>query len=133
MRAYYYLNTKTVSTYPMGIGREGWDTPLGQSSVVFKEEHPAWHPPPSIRAEAAHKGHPLPLVIPAGSHNPLGHYAIHLGISGILVHGTTQPQSVGRRSSHGCMRMYAQDIKHLFELIPIGTPVYLIHEVHHGT
>jgi L,D-transpeptidase ErfK/SrfK len=131
MRAYYYHpDGKLVSTYPLCVGRKGWATPRGTTTVVSKEANPAWHPPASIKAEAAAKGHPLPDWVAPGPHNPLGRYAIHLGIPGILIHGTTAPTSVGQRSSHGCMRMYASDIEDLFNHIPIGEVVHLIDETH---
>lgn len=131
MRAYYYHpDGKLVSTYPLCVGRKGWATPRGTTTIVSKEPNPAWHPPISIKAEAEANGHPLPDRVPPGPHNPLGRYAIHLGISGILIHGTTAPTSVGQRGSHGCMRMYATDIEDLFNHISIGEVVHLIDETH---
>jgi L,D-transpeptidase ErfK/SrfK len=112
----------------VGIGRQGWSTPLGKTRIVSKQAHPAWHPPESIRREAARNGKTLPLVVPPGPHNPLGQYAMHLGFSGILMHGTNNPSSVGLRSSHGCIRMYADDIEELFSTTNIGTPVRLVFE-----
>lgn len=129
MRAYYYHpETKLVSTYPLCVGRTGWETPQGMTSVVSKTANPAWHPTVSIKAEAEAHGHPLPDTVPAGPHNPLGRYAIHLGINGILIHGTNSPSSVGQRSSHGCMRLYAADIEELFKHISLGEVVHLIDE-----
>ncbi len=129
MRAYYYHpDGKQVSTYPLCVGRKGWSTPRGMTTVASKEANPTWHPPDSIKAEAEAKGQPLPNWVPPGPHNPLGHYAIYLGIKGILIHGTTSPSSVGERSSHGCLRMYAADIEDLFNHIPLGEVVYLIDE-----
>jgi len=131
MRAYYYHpDTQLVSTYPLCVGRTGWATPRGTTTVVSKEANPAWHPPASIKAEAEANGHPLPDWVAPGPHNPLGRYAIHLGIPGILLHGTTAPTSVGQRGSHGCMRMYATDIEDLFNHISIGEVVHLIDETH---
>ncbi|MBP6104074.1 MAG: L,D-transpeptidase family protein [Gammaproteobacteria bacterium] len=131
MRAYYYHpDTQLVSTYPLCVGRKGWTTPRGTTTVVSKKPNPTWHPPASIKAEAEANGHPLPDRVAPGPHNPLGRYAIHLGIPGILIHGTTAPTSVGQRSSHGCMRMYATDIEDLFNHIPIGEVVHLIDGTH---
>jgi L,D-transpeptidase ErfK/SrfK len=127
---YYHPDGRTVSTYPVGIGRQGWSTPTGNTHVVSKTKNPAWHPPASIRREAARKGKILPLVVPAGPHNPLGQYAMHLGFSGILMHGTNQPSSIGLRSSHGCIRMYSADIQELFSFVSIGTSVRIVYEPH---
>lgn len=127
---YYHPNEAQVSTYPVGIGRQGWSTPLGTTQIISKEKNPAWHPPASIRQEAEMHGKTLPLVVPAGPRNPLGQYAMHLGFPGILMHGTNNPASVGLSSSHGCIRMYADDIKSLFFMVPIGTSVRVVSEPH---
>lgn len=125
---YFHPDGETVSTYPVGIGRQGWSTPQGNTEIVAKEKNPAWRPPVSIRREAARGGRTLPLVIPPGPRNPLGKYAMRLGISGILIHGTTQPHSIGSRSSHGCIRMFSHNIEELFKAVPIGTTVRIIFE-----
>lgn len=127
---YYHPDSKEVTTFPVGVGRQGWSTPRGTTQVVSKQKDPAWHPPASIRRESALRGKTLPLIVPAGPHNPLGQYALHLGFSGILIHGTTQPASIGLQSSHGCIRLYPADIKELFYLVPIGTPVRIVYEPH---
>ena len=127
---YFSPDGKEVKTYPVGIGRQGWATPVGTTNIVDKIEHPAWHPTPAIRREAESKGILLPAVVPAGPHNPLGQYAMHLGIPGILIHGTNTPHTVGLQSSHGCIRMYADDIKELFSLSEVGTKVRIVYEPH---
>lgn len=124
---YYHPDSNQVSTYPVGIGRQGWSTPQGTTRIVSKEKNPTWHPPDSIRREAARSGKTLPLSVPPGPHNPLGHYAMHLGFHGIVMHGTNKPSSVGLRSSHGCIRMYANDIQELFSMAPIGTSVRILY------
>lgn len=131
MRVYFYHpGENLVSTYPVGIGRQGWGTPLGETKILSKEKDPAWYPPDSIRREAERNGKELPDVIPAGPDNPLGLFAMHLGFKNILMHGTNNPHSVGLQSSHGCIRMYADDIEEVFRLAPIGTPVRIIYEPH---
>jgi L,D-transpeptidase ErfK/SrfK len=125
---YYHPDGNTVTTYPVGIGRQGWSTPLGNTRIISKTKNPAWHPPASIRREAERKGKILPLVVRPGPRNPLGQYAMHLGFSGILMHGTNQPTSIGLRSSHGCIRLYPADIEELFSLVPIGTSVRVVYE-----
>jgi len=127
LRAFYFSkDSKTVSTYPIGIGKSGWDTPIGTTKIMSKQKDPAWHPTKHILEEAENNGHDLPKVVPAGPHNPLGAYAIHLGFSGILMHGTNAPATVGLSGSHGCMRMYAEDIKELFYNAIIGMPVHIM-------
>jgi L,D-transpeptidase ErfK/SrfK len=128
MRIYYYSGDNTVKTYPVGVGRQGWATPKGTTSVVSKEPNPTWYPPDSLRREAASHGKRLPAFVPPGPHNPLGHYAMHLGFKNIVIHGTNQPNSVGERSSHGCIRMYAEDLKELFNSVTPGTIVRIVYE-----
>lgn len=115
-----------VFTYPVGIGREGWETPLGLTRIVAKKAHPSWTVPVSVRREHARKGDPLPGIVPAGPDNPLGDYAMRLGIPGYLIHGTNKPYGVGMEVSHGCVRLYPEDISRLFEQTPIGTRVRLV-------
>jgi L,D-transpeptidase ErfK/SrfK len=131
MRLYYYPvpkpgQTPLVMTYPVGIGREGWSTPLGLTKVVAKTADPTWYPPESIRREHAQDGEMLPASVPPGPDNPLGKYALQLGIPGYLIHGTNKPYGPGMRVSHGCIRLYAQDIEYLFRGVPLGTPVRVI-------
>jgi len=130
MRMYYYppKQPDTLFTYPLGIGREGWNTPLGQTTVVAKNANPAWVPPESIRREHAAKGDPLPAVVPPGPDNPLGNYALSLGFNRYLIHGTNKPYGVGMQVSHGCVRLYPEDIKMLFKNTSIGTPVRIVHQ-----
>jgi L,D-transpeptidase ErfK/SrfK len=133
MRLYYFPpklpgRPAQVQTYPIGIGRMNWATPLGQTKVVAKVKDPSWRPPESIRREHAANGDPLPLLVPAGPDNPLGAYAMRLGIPGYLIHGTNKPIGVGMRVSHGCIRMLPEDIARLFPQIPVGTPVNIINQ-----
>ncbi|TXL15200.1 hypothetical protein BMR04_12065 [Methylococcaceae bacterium HT3] len=132
-RLYYFpepgsKEPSSVITHPISIGRQDWDTPLGQTSIIAKKENPTWTPPESIKKEHAAKGDPLPDVVPAGPNNPLGLYAMRLGISGYLIHSTNKPYGVGMRVSHGCIRMYPEDIDTLFPLITVGTPVSIVNQ-----
>ncbi len=133
MRLYYFPEPEPgqapqVLTYSVGIGRMDWATPLGETKLVSKEKNPAWRPPESIRAEHAAAGDPLPRVVPPGPDNPLGDYAMRLGIPGYLIHGTNKTFGVGMRVSHGCVRMLPEDIETLFPQVPIGTPVRIINQ-----
>lgn len=120
--------TPVVKTYPIGIGRVGWETPLGSTTIVAKAVNPVWYVPRSVRKEHAEMGDPLPSVIPAGPDNPLGTRVLKLNIPGYLIHGTNQPYGVGMRVSHGCVRLYPENIEYLYELVDIGEPVQIINE-----
>ena len=133
MRLYYYPPKKAgqlpqVQTYPIGIGRMDWATPLGKTTITAKTKGPAWRPTENIRREHAERGDPLPRVVPAGPNNPLGRYALRLGIPSYLIHGTNKPFGVGMRVSHGCIRMLPEDIEKLFPQLPVGTPVSIINQ-----
>lgn len=135
-RLYYYPKVKKgetpyVITYPVSIGKMDWATPLGQSKIIDKRKNPTWTPPESVRKEHAERGDPLPKVVKGGSpDNPLGLYAMRLNITpgAYLIHGTNNPIAVGMAITHGCIRMYPEDIEALFPLVPVGTPVWLINE-----
>lgn len=128
-RLYYFPKGKNVVyTYPLGIGREGWGSPIAHTSIVAKTKDPAWYPPASIRAEHAADGDPLPSVIPPGPDNPLGPFKMSLGVPGYLIHGSNKKFGIGTRTSHGCFRMYNGDVTELFPMVPVGTSVRIINE-----
>jgi L,D-transpeptidase ErfK/SrfK len=135
MRLYYFTDEKdaatgeralSVTTHPIGIGRVEWATPLGEATVTEKVRDPAWYPPASVRKEHAEKGDPLPAVVPPGPDNPLGAHALALSMPGYLLHGTNKPAGVGMRVSHGCIRLYPEDIAAIFERVPRGTKVRIV-------
>ena len=130
-RMYYYPANQpgTVRSYAHGIGRQDWQTPLGKTSVIKKVKNPAWHPPESIRREHAANGDPLPAIVPPGPNNPLGAYALYLNLPGdYRIHGTDVDKiyGIGMQITHGCVRMYPEDIEALHNSVPIGTPVYIV-------
>jgi L,D-transpeptidase ErfK/SrfK len=134
-RLYYFPKPKRggpieVITYPVSIGKMDWSTPLGLTRVIAKQKDPTWFPPESVRKEHAEAGDPLPPKVPPGPANPLGAYAMRLaaGNGTYLIHGTNNPIAVGLAVTHGCIRMYPDDVAALFPLIPVGTPVRLINE-----
>jgi L,D-transpeptidase ErfK/SrfK len=134
-RLYYFPKpgpheTPIVITYPVSIGKMDWRTPLGETHVIAKITHPAWYPPASIRKEHEKNGDPLPTVVPAGPDNPLGDFALRLaaGNGEYMIHGTNNPTAVGMAVTHGCIRMYPEDVAALFALIPVGTKVRLTNE-----
>lgn len=120
--------TPVVYTHPIGIGRVGWNTPIGATAVTAKARDPVWWVPASVRKEHAEMGDPLPAKVPPGPDNPLGHRVLALGLPGYLIHGTNRPDGVGMRVSHGCIRLYPEDIERLYEITPIGTPVRIVNE-----
>jgi len=122
LRLFYFADDGKVVTFPIGIGREGWQTPTGETSVILKRKDPVWIPPESIREEEPN----LPDIVPAGPDNPLGAYALNIGLPGIRIHGTNRPYSVGKRSSHGCIRLYPEDIEQLFNVVEVGTSVTVL-------
>ena len=133
MRLYYYPKPTTgekpvVITHPVSIGRMDWKTPLGKTSVIAKHTDPNWYPPASIKAEHAANGDFLPDVVPAGPDNPLGRYALRLGKPGYLIHSTNKPFGIGMRVTHGCVRMYPEDIERMFPQVPVNTPVYIVNQ-----
>lgn len=132
-RMYYFPEPEAgkpavVMTYPISIGRMDWETPLGRTSIISKVRNPSWYPPDSIRAEHAAEGDILPRVVPPGPDNPLGEYAMRLGLPGYLIHGTNRPAGVGMRVTHGCIRMFPEDIDYLFGHVDVSTPVRIINE-----
>ena len=133
MRLYYFPrpeknNTPVVITHPVSIGRMDWNTPLGMTRIVAKKVDPTWTPPQSLKDEALASGEVLPDVVPAGPDNPLGRYALRLGVPGYLIHSTNKPWGVGMRVTHGCVRMYPEDIEQLFDKVPVGTPVQIVNQ-----
>jgi L,D-transpeptidase ErfK/SrfK len=133
MRLYYFPTPvdnepPVVITHPVGIGREGWQTPLGRAFITQKLVQPAWTVPASVLKEYAENGEPLPPVVPPGPENPLGGYAMRLSLPSYLIHGTNKAYGVGMRVSHGCVRLYPEDIARLFPQVPVGTEVHIINE-----
>ncbi|MCU7815452.1 MAG: L,D-transpeptidase family protein [Candidatus Thiodiazotropha sp. (ex Rostrolucina anterorostrata)] len=127
LRLYYFPDDRpVVITYPIGIGREGWSTPTGETRVIGKKKYPSWTVPESILQEHEDDGNPLPPVVLPGPDNPLGNRAIYLGMNGYLLHGTNKPYGVGMRVSHGCIRLYPENVERFFEEVEVGVPVRII-------
>jgi L,D-transpeptidase ErfK/SrfK len=135
-RLYYFPKPKkrgekpVVITYPVSIGKMDWHTPLGETRVMAKQMNPNWYPTASVRAEHAAEGETLPAMVPPGPDNPLGTRALRLAAGGgtYLIHGTNNPIAVGLAVTHGCIRMYPEDIEALYPLVPVGTTVRIINE-----
>ncbi len=133
MRLYFFApatkeSPARVETYPVSVGRMDWATPLGDARIVRKDVAPSWRPPESIKKEAAERGERLPDVVPPGPKNPLGNYALRLSVPGYLIHGTDKPWGIGMRVTHGCVRMYPEDIEQLFPRLSVGNQVQIVNQ-----
>jgi L,D-transpeptidase ErfK/SrfK len=130
LRLYYFPpgQPDRVITHPISIGRMDWQTPLGIARIEAKAENPAWYPPQSIRDEHEADNRPLPRIVPPGPDNPLGAHALRLSLPGYLIHGTNKPEGVGMRVTHGCIRMFPEDIEGLFKVVPVGTAVMMLNQ-----
>lgn len=126
-RLYYYTDGG-VQVYPVGVGTEENPSPLTDAKVTMPLESPAWYPPASIRAEYERDGEYLPRMIPPGPTNPLGTHALLLSEKGYLIHGTNKKFGVGMAVSHGCFRMYNEDISRFVYQVAKGTPVQVIRD-----
>lgn len=132
-RMYYFPKPEPgepalVMTYPVSIGRMDWATPIGKTRVVAKAVNPSWYPPDSVRAEHEADGRPLPRVVPPGPDNPLGTRAMRLSLPGYLIHGTNRPAGVGMQVTHGCIRMFPEDIEFLYDRVSVNTGVRIMNE-----
>ncbi len=129
LRLFYFDNAHQVTVYPVGIGRAGWETPLiSGATVTAKAKDPIWTVPKSILAEHEALGKPISPVVMPGKDNPLGNHAMRLSLPGYLIHGTNSSIGVGRRVTHGCIRLFPNDIEALFSVVPVGTTVHIINE-----
>lgn len=131
MRLFQYKGDGTslsVTTYPVGIGTEERPTPTGRMHVARKAARPTWHVPSSIAEDHRKKGDILPKAVPPGPENPLGEYALYLSKSGYLIHGTNKPASIGLTATNGCLRLYPENVKSLFDDTPVKTPVVIVNQ-----
>ena len=134
MRLYYFPphlkgGLRTAITYPVGLGRDEWRTPTGKFKVTEKTVNPKWVVPESIRAEHIRDRGDDRNMIPGGApDNPLGHYRIRLSLPLYGIHGTNIPWGVGMEVSHGCIRLYPEDIERLFTIVPVGAPGEIVYQ-----
>lgn len=130
-RLYWYVsgragNSSRIVTFPVSVGQLDWSTPVTSTQVVSRKKNPPWYPPPSIREEAAERGVVLPDVVPAGPANPLGNHALYLDMPGYLIHGTNNPSGIGLRVTHGCIRLYPEDVEFLYRFLPESSTVTIV-------
>jgi L,D-transpeptidase ErfK/SrfK len=132
-RLFYYPEpdengARAVVTFPIGIGQSGTSTPVGATTVISKGQDPIWYVPASIRKEYAAEGNPLPAKVLPGPDNPLGSHVLILGMPSYLIHGTNRPAGVGMRVSHGCVRLFPENIEFLYEIAPVGVAVTIVNQ-----
>ena len=125
---YWLLDGAVIAFFPVGVGRQSWETPPGAYSIVGRRRDPIWHVPPSIQKEMKQRGEPVKKVVPAGPDNPLGSYWLQLSVPGYGIHGTNAPASVGKFTTHGCVRLRPEDIERLYNEVPTGTSVDVVDE-----
>jgi L,D-transpeptidase ErfK/SrfK len=134
LRLYYFPPHKKgepqiVYTHPIGIGKVGWKTPQGATTVVSHVKDPIWRPSAALRKDHYNdNGEALPAVVMPGPDNPLGKFELTLGWRGYLIHGTDKPYGVGLRSSHGCIRLYPEDIEKIYAMVTNGTQVRVVNQ-----
>lgn len=130
MRLYYFpKQTDYFETYPVGIGKQGQKTPLGQTHIVAKQKNPQWRPTSEVRHNfLKENGYPLPQVVMPGPDNPLGRYKLRLGWQAYLIHGTSEPDTIGTRTSAGCIHLLNRDVGFLYRQVPLHTPVKVIYQ-----
>lgn len=129
MRLFYYPKGKhQVCTFPVGIGKQDWQTPQGDLFIMQKIKNPVWIVPDSIMQYRKEHGDPVPKIVQSGPNNPLGYFAMRLSKPTFLIHGTNEPDSVGRRSSAGCIHLFGKDIANLFSMVPVKTKVHIVNE-----
>ena len=122
------IDGRHVLSVPVAVGRRDWPTPIGSFAVAVKEVDPTWDVPSSIQAEMAREGRPVVVTVPPGSRNPLGDRWIGLTAPSVGIHGTNQPTSIYRFTTHGCIRLHPDDIAMVFDLVDVGTVVRVIYE-----
>jgi L,D-transpeptidase ErfK/SrfK len=125
---YYFIEGRLTEAFPIGLGRLDWETPTGKFTINMKERNPAWHVPRSIQEEMVAKGEPVQTLVPPGPDNPLGRFALHTSIAGILLHETIWPATAYQFRSHGCIRIPPDRMEKFFPMVPVGTKGELIYE-----
>lgn len=133
MRLYHYApaaegRPPEVGVYAISIGRQGRQTPLATAKITRKARNPSWYPPESIRRDRAARGETLPARVPPGPDNPLGNHALYLNLPAYLIHGTNRALGIGMEVTNGCVRMYPEDIEYLYERVPVGSKVQIVHQ-----
>ena len=130
---YYFKRGKLATSLPVALGvpkkgeKYDWKTPTGKFKIIAKQKDPTWHIPLSIQSEMEEEGKDVITTIPPGPQNPLGKYAIRTSIPGIMIHSTTRPGSIYSFASHGCIRVYPEQMEKFFPLVNVNTPGEIIY------
>ena len=127
-RMLFLMGRESVGAYPVAVGRRDWPTPLGEFSIISKEENPTWDVPASIQAEMRRQGRTVVRKVPPGAANPLGAFWLGLSVGAVGIHGTNAPLSIFRHATHGCVRMHPDDIGGLYALVPLGARGRILYE-----
>ena len=131
---YLFKQGKLAVSLPVALGvplkseKYDWKTPTGKFKITAKMKDPTWHVPPSIQSEMEDKGKEVITSVPPGPENPLGKFAIKTSIPGIMIHSTTKPWSIYSFASHGCIRVYPEQMEELFKEVPVNTPGEIIYK-----
>ena len=124
---FVFKGATPIRAFPVAVGRADWRTPIGAYAVAVKEQDPVWDVPVSIQREMALGGRSVLTKVQPGPTNPLGRHWIGLTLPGVGIHGTNQPTSIYRFTTHGCIRLHPDDVADLFQLVEVGTPVHIIY------
>lgn len=127
-KLYWFVDSRLVGVFPVGVGVRGWETPAGSYFVANRRANPVWFVPKSIQAEMEEEGKEVVERVDAGPDNPLGRYWIGLSVGGYGLHGTNAPSSVGQFSSHGCIRLHPDNIERLYHELPDSARVEIVYE-----
>jgi lipoprotein-anchoring transpeptidase ErfK/SrfK len=131
---YYFRHGKLAISLPVALGvnvksdKYDWKTPTGKFRITAKMKDPTWHVPPSIQSEMEDRGKEVITSVPPGDTNPLGKFAVKTSIPGILIHSTTKPWSIYSFASHGCIRVYPEQMEEFFKEIKVNTPGEIIYK-----
>ena len=125
---FYFAEGRLAAYYPVAVGGVNWQTPLGDFTIVAKEENPTWDVPLSIQQEMRRAGKPVVKAVPPGPANPLGRFWLGLSLESVGIHGTIAPLSIYAFASHGCIRLHADDIDALFQQVAAGDRGRIIYE-----
>ena len=127
LRLYHFQNGAYQRRHALAVGKPSWPTPTGTYKICEKRKNPTWNVPPSIQEEMDEMGYEVLTKVPPGPKNPLGKYFMGTTASGVGIHATNRPWSVGYYVSHGCIRMLPHEIEQLFPQVAVGTPVKIIY------
>ena len=131
---YLFKDGRLQRTFPVGLGMgklkdiSSWETPTGKFKIISKVKDPKWYIPYSIQQKLKKEGKDFLTVVPPGPKNPLGKYALCTNIGGILIHSTTNPESINSFRSHGCIRLLPGDMEKFFNTVRINTSGEIIYE-----